>query len=84
VLATERSEPHVIATHHLAAGPPPGYHRLMPAARHAVAALALALGLATSASAAGRRAAIEDDYARALEAARERGVPIPVDIWAPW
>jgi hypothetical protein len=52
----------------------------MPAARIAAAALALA----TSASAAGRRAAIEDDYARALQEARERGVPILVDVWAPW
>jgi hypothetical protein len=53
----------------------------MRAARPFVAALALAL--ATSAS-AGRRGVIEDDYARALEAARARGVPILVDVWAPW
>jgi endonuclease YncB( thermonuclease family) len=28
--------------------------------------------------------AVEDDYARALELARERGQPIFVDAWAPW
>jgi hypothetical protein len=58
----------------------------MAVARTAAAALALALALATSASAsvADGRAVIEDDYARALQEARERGVPILVDVWAPW
>lgn len=27
---------------------------------------------------------VEDDYARALSQARERGVPIFVEAWAPW
>jgi hypothetical protein len=47
------------------------------------AAAVLALG-AFPASAAGPREAIEDDYPRALAAAKERKVPILVDAWAPW
>jgi hypothetical protein len=27
---------------------------------------------------------IEDDYARALSAARSKGVPMFVEAWAPW
>ena len=27
---------------------------------------------------------IEDDYAGALSLARQRGVPLFVDVWAPW
>jgi hypothetical protein len=46
-------------------------------------ALSLALALATPAGAAGP-STIEDDYPRALAVARERGVPILVDVWAPW
>jgi hypothetical protein len=53
----------------------------MHAVRRSVAALAVAL--AASASAAGREV-IEDDYPRALALARARGVPILVDVWAPW
>jgi hypothetical protein len=53
----------------------------MAALRPALAALALAVAI--PAAAAGR-AVIEDDYARALGLARERGVPILVDVWAPW
>jgi hypothetical protein len=53
----------------------------MRALRPALAALAVAV--ATSASASGRRV-VEDDYARALQEARKRGVPIVVDVWAPW
>jgi hypothetical protein len=30
------------------------------------------------------RTTIEDDYPRAREEARRRGVPILVDVWAPW
>ncbi|HEY6003815.1 MAG TPA: hypothetical protein VIV57_13130 [Anaeromyxobacter sp.] len=47
------------------------------------AAAVLALG-AFPASAAGPRDSIEDDYPRALAAAKERSVPILVDAWAPW
>jgi hypothetical protein len=50
-------------------------------ARRLLAAAALAV--AASASAAGRDV-IEDDYGRALHLARQRGVPILVDVWAPW
>ncbi len=27
---------------------------------------------------------IEDNYPKALEAARQRGVPLFVEMWAPW
>jgi hypothetical protein len=47
------------------------------------AAAALALG-ASAAAAAPAREAIQDDYPRALAAAKERSVPILVDAWAPW
>lgn len=47
----------------------------------AAALAAVALG-ATPAAASPR--AVEDDYPRALAAARERSVPILVDAWAPW
>jgi hypothetical protein len=53
----------------------------MPSARKLAAALVAAV--ATSAAAAGR-ATIDDDYPRALALARARGVPILVDVWAPW
>ena len=45
------------------------------------AAGVLALG-ALPARAASR--AIEDDYPAALAAAKERKVPLLVDVWAPW
>jgi hypothetical protein len=48
-----------------------------------MSALALALALA-AAPAAGGPAFVEDDYARALADARARGVPLVVDVWAPW
>jgi hypothetical protein len=48
-------------------------------------ALAAAVALSAAASAgAAPRTAIEDDYPRALAEARRRGVPILVDVWAPW
>ncbi|HEX9398569.1 MAG TPA: hypothetical protein VF912_00565 [Anaeromyxobacter sp.] len=52
-------------------------------------ALAAALVLAAprtphAAPARGGRSAVEDDWARALGAAKARGVPILVDVWAPW
>jgi hypothetical protein len=53
--------------------------RIPPArALGAVAAAVLA------ASAGAAPAPIEDDYPRALAEARRRGVPILVDVWAPW
>ncbi len=44
---------------------------------------AAALSLATQASAAALPR-VEDDYALALSQARQRGVPLVVDVWAPW
>ena len=70
--------------------------RLAPAARLAAAAGLLALALAAHAApgraataAAGAsgspvRGAVVDDWPRALAQARARGVPIVVDLWAPW
>jgi hypothetical protein len=49
----------------------------------ATLAVALALCAPSASDAAGRRT-IEDDYPRALALARARGVPILVDVWAPW
>lgn len=48
------------------------------------AAAVLALGAFPAAASAAAREAIEDDYPRALAAAKERSVPILVDAWAPW
>jgi hypothetical protein len=45
------------------------------------AAAAVALGALPGSALAD---AIEDDYPRALAAAKERSVPIVVDAWAPW
>ena len=36
------------------------------------------------ASAAGSLPWIENDYARALDAAKTRRVPLFVEVWAPW
>jgi hypothetical protein len=47
-------------------------------------ALAVALALAALPAAAAGPEVIEDDYPRALALAKERGVPILVDVWAPW
>lgn len=52
-------------------------------------ALLLAAGLAAAAgsapaAAAPARDAIEDDWPRALAEAKRLGVPILVDVWAPW
>jgi hypothetical protein len=43
--------------------------------------LALVAALLAAAPAAQR---IEDDYARAIAEARQRGVPVVIDVWAPW
>ncbi len=52
--------------------------------RSSLPALLATLALAVSPGAAADRTRIEDDYARALALARERGVPMVVDVWAPW
>jgi hypothetical protein len=53
--------------------------------RTSARALAAVLALAAAAPAlAATRTTIEDDYPRALDEARRRGVPILVDVWAPW
>ncbi len=55
----------------------------MRAASRTLAALVAALALASSAEAAGPKT-IEDDYPGALAEAKRLGVPILVDVWAPW
>jgi hypothetical protein len=52
-----------------------------PRALGAAAVLTLALGALPAAAA---RQVVEDDYPRALALAKDRGVPILVDVWAPW
>jgi endonuclease YncB( thermonuclease family) len=46
--------------------------------------LALAGHQSVSAAPSVRPRFIQDDYARALEEARTRKVPIFIDAWAPW
>ena len=55
----------------------------MPNVRLAAAA-ALALAALPGLAAAGPKGGLEDDYPAALAAARARGVPVVVDVWAPW
>jgi hypothetical protein len=60
---------------------------MRPLASVAVLSAALALAAPAAAIAAphgpkGR--SIEDDYDRARAEARSRGVPLVVDVWAPW
>ncbi len=55
----------------------------MSSARPLALATAALLALGAFPAAAAREV-IEDDYPGALAAAKERGVPILVDAWAPW
>jgi len=57
----------------------------MSTARFRALAAVAAVGLAFAAApASAARKVVEDDYPAALAAAREKGVPILVDVWAPW
>ncbi len=56
----------------------------MSTASRAAAVLSAALALSSSAAAARPPVVIEDDYAGALAEAKRLGVPIVVDVWAPW
>ncbi len=49
----------------------------------AVAASLVVLGGTAGAARAAPRA-VEDDYPGALAQARKLGVPLVVDVWAPW
>lgn len=46
--------------------------------------LALAASAPAAAGPAARGASVHESYAPALAEARARGVPILVDVWAPW
>lgn len=51
----------------------------------AVLAVALALPRVAAGAPSGRPGQlIEDDYERARAEAKKRGVPLVVDVWAPW
>jgi hypothetical protein len=52
--------------------------------RLATAAALAAAVAAASPALAGPKGGLEDDYPRALALARERAVPLVVDVWAPW
>jgi hypothetical protein len=56
----------------------------MPAASRLPLAAAVALVLSSSAAASRPPAAVEDDYPGALAEAKRLGVPLVVDVWAPW
>lgn len=62
----------------MAVAPP---RRYGAAVHRSAAVLAL---LVLAAPAAHAVPAIEDDYPGALAEARRRGVPLLVDVWAPW
>jgi histidinol-phosphate/aromatic aminotransferase/cobyric acid decarboxylase-like protein len=60
---------------------------MRPLAQAAALVAALALAGPTAVAAAPRSPTgqfIEDDYDRARAQARSRGVPLVVDVWAPW
>jgi hypothetical protein len=46
--------------------------------------LALAFSTFTVRAAEKRLPFVEDDYAKALMEARQRKLPVFVDVWAPW
>lgn len=48
------------------------------------AGLAAAAGATPASAAPARGGAVEDDWPRALAEAKRLGVPILVDVWAPW
>jgi len=52
--------------------------------RAAIAAFAVLLGCATAMAAAPGPEFIQDDYAAAQAQARQRKVPVVVEVWAPW
>ena len=52
--------------------------------RTAVAVAAVLAALAAAPRAGAAPAALEDDDGRALAEARRLGVPMLVDVWAPW
>ncbi len=54
----------------------------MPALSRTLGALALAVALGSTAAAAPPT--IQDDYAAARAEAKRLGVPLVVDVWAPW
>ena len=56
---------------------------LAPASRTRLA-LAAALALWAGAASAAAPRTIEDDYPGALAEAKRLGVPLVVDVWAPW
>ncbi len=57
----------------------------MPGASRTLHALSAALVLlASGAAAAAAPRTIQDDYAGALAEAKRLGVPLVVDVWAPW
>lgn len=53
-------------------------------AARALLPLAAALLLSWGSPAAAAPGAFEDDYPGALAEARRLGVPLVVDVWAPW
>jgi hypothetical protein len=56
----------------------------MPAAPRTLRALVAVAVLSSGAAAAAGPATIADDYAGARAEAKRLGVPILVDVWAPW
>ncbi len=58
--------------------------RMRSVTSRAIGAAAVAVLALGAFPAAAARAVIEDDYPRALALAKQRGVPLLVDVWAPW